>query len=489
MSDSIVLRKVYALDSNTGLFVSTGNILLSDGLGGTTWTNMISSLTVVGGPIIGFLPCTLSSVSSLGTSNTSTIAFMSSAFTNAICSLSVAIASQFPGQLTQAQLVSSMGGLSGLGYMSTSGVSNLISSAGANGQVNPSSVSTIANTLGTLGYVSSLSLLSTVAGLGTATYLSSPQLLSTVGGLGTFGYLSTAQLRSTVGGLGNSGYISTSQLVSTVSSLVGGGLSTVAFTSTVAGLGSAGYISSLQLLSTTGGLSGLGYISTGHLVSTTLSLSSQKANIRFDNTGSVTVIDSVNTFTNASQIIYVSTFYTSSLLFTGRQGTQINAAISGNSNLTFSTAVISLNSFSNFIDANSRVTIELYPTIAFSMLATGATAPAVLPMSTFLQYNNTNLLTTTTTTYVGVTNTYVFRSNATNVAYVLAEGSNIYSQPIRISVPPGTINGNYATSYTVMHYMPGGMNYTPYVNALHSNYLTPYYGSTGSIFVSIQNLV
>jgi hypothetical protein len=309
--------------------------------------------------------------------------------------------------------------------------------------------------------------------------------------MGTSSYVSSPSLASTVRGLGQVGYISTSQLVSTVSSLVGGGISTVAFTSTFAGLGTGGYISTLSLqssiLSTTAGLGTGGYVSTSQLVSTTQALSSQKANIRFDNTTSVTVIDSVNTFNTTTNVIYVSTFFTSSLFYSGNNRQQITAQNPVTHDIRFSTAAISLAPFSNFIDSNSRVTIDIFPQIAFSKLATGANNVAVLPISSFLQYSNTNILTTTVQNYLLVANTYMIQSNGGVITYT--DSSNFFNTPIRIAIPPGTIGNNYAQTYNLVHYMPSSLNNGLYQNALHNCNVTPYFGSTGSIFVSVQNIV
>jgi hypothetical protein len=484
MSNSIVLRKVYALDSNTNQFLSSGQVLLTNTLGGTTWTNILSTLIIAGGNTVGVLPCTISSVSTIGYVNTSTVLSFSSIFTPAICSMSTALATQLPGQITQANLVSSVAGLGTIGYISSSALQSTISSTQnalqssisstqAYSPPTASTMSTIATTLATYGYLSTAQLVSTVVGLGTSTYVSTPSLVSSVRGLGV------------------SGYISTPQLVSTVSSLVGGGISTVAFTSTFAGLGTGGYISTAtltsSLVSTVTGLGSASYVSSSQLISTTQALSSQKANIRFDNTTSVTVIDSVNTFNTTANVIYVSTFFTSSLYYSGNNRVQFTAQNPVTHDIKFSTAAISLAPFSSFIDSSSRVTIDIFPQIAFSKLATGANNVAVLPISSFLQYSNTNIYTTTVQNYVMVNNTYMIQSNGGVITYT--DSSNFFNSPIRIAIPPGTIGTNYTQTYNLVHYMPSSLNNGAYQNALHNCNVTPYFGSTGSIFVSVQNIV
>jgi hypothetical protein len=161
--------------------------------------------------------------------------------------------------------------------------------------------------------------------------------------------------------------------------------------------------------------------------------------------------------------------------------------------MEFSTALLKMDSFSSFIDHKSRVTIEVYPSISFTKLATSATAPAVLPISTLLKYGNTILNDTVTTNYLSVGNTRTMLE--TNV---FVDSSNMFNQPIRLSIPQGifaeldasgnTIK-NYSFPYTIYHYMPSSVNNGLLKNALHSNYITPYFGSTGSLFVTVQNSV
>jgi hypothetical protein len=117
-------------------------------------------------------------------------------------------------------------------------------------------------------------------------------------------------------------------------------------------------------------------------------------------------------------------------------------------------------------------------------LGTGATAVPVLPISSLLQYDTNYLHRTTVTSYIYPGNTRVARENG---AYI--DASNFYTTPIRIYVPPGIVNGNYDYNYSLIHYMPSSLNDGAYQNALHSNTVTPFFGSTGSIYVSVQNIV
>jgi len=483
MSDRIVLRKVFAVDSNSGLTMPAGNVLLTNSSGGTTWTSMLSTLVITGGDVVGNLPSTISSFSTLSYTNTIFMSNISTTFLAAICSLGAILDSKGPTDFSY--------NLGTLGYISAATLDARLSTL----QASPSTVSTLAPALSTLGFINlsslssfsqsqSLSTTSTVTSLGTLGYVSTLSLISTVAGLGTAGYISSLNtpisFQSTVSGLGNVGYISTSALSYSLNNL-----------------GMIGYISSSGLSSTVRGLGNSSYVSTGHLVSTTLALSSLKANIRFDNVTSITIIggENTNTFTSIGNLIYVSTFFQSSIAYSGaRPGTQIQGRVIDSVNMEFSTATIRFDAFSSFINENSRVTIEAYPTLAFTKLATGANGIAILPMSTLIKYGNSIINNTVTTSYVNVINTRTVLENGVGSI----DSSNIYNQPIRLSLPQGTIYSldefgapvrNYNQTYSLYHYMPSSINNGQFINGLHSNYITPYFGSTGSIFVTVQNSV
>ena len=472
MSDRIVLRRVYALDPDTGGFISTGNTLITDGRGGTAWSGVLDSLSTFGGPMVSFLPSTLSSFSSVTYVNTSTISFISTTYLASLCSLGGIIDAKTTGAISQ-QLVDS---------------------------------------LGSNGYISSLSLQSTVAGLGASKYVSSSWLESTVTGLGSLGYVSTitapVSFQSTVAGLGSSGYVSTSGLQTALQSTLSGlgssdYVSTSGLKTVIDGLGStSSYISTPSLQSTVAGLGASRYVSTSGLESTVKGLgsigylSSLALNIRYDNAGNVAIIGGSNTniFTNIGTIYYVSTFFQSSMTYSGPQpGTQLAGKLINNTKMEFSTATIRLDAFSSFTNSNSRITVEAFPTILFSKLGTGSAinTPLCFPISTLLKYGNDTLLYSTTTT------NYLFAANGMSVVSDPAsvngirfiDSSNAFQQPIRISVPKNTVL-NYESNYSLYHYTPEDtINYGAFQQGLHNNRFTPYYGSTGSIFVSIQNSV
>jgi hypothetical protein len=382
----------------------------------------------------------------------------------------------------QANLISTVRGLGSSGYVSSASLVSTTTGITNNQQTNL--ISTVAG-LGSLGYLSSLIVVSTVEGLGSSGYFSSLSMVSTVQGLASSGYFSTLSMVSTVEGLGSSGYLSSLSFVSTVQGLGSSGyLSSLSFVSTVQGLGSSGYLSSISFTSTVQGLGSSGYISTADLVSTTAALATTSGIIRFDRNGQVTVIGGSSVFENTELVIYVSTFFTSSLTYSGNTGRILGTLGQNERDMTFSTATISLAPFSNYINSNSRISLDIYPNFAFSKLGTGASSPVILPISSFLQYSNTQYLETNTTSFLYAGNTRILLENGIN-NYVNA--SNFYATPIKIQIPPNTVS-NYSMNYNLVHHMPNSVNSGQLQNALHSNILDVYFGTTGSIFISIQNI-
>jgi hypothetical protein len=150
--------------------------------------------------------------------------------------------------------------------------------------------------------------------------------------------------------------------------------------------------------------------------------------------------------------------------------------------MMFSTASINLGGFSNYINSNSLITIDVVPHILFSKLATGATGLAVLPISSFLQYGTSNLYNTTVNSHVNIFNSRVWLASDQYI-----DASNSFNNLIKLQIPRNTVTG-FAQPYNLVHYMPSSLNNAQYQNALHNCNITPYFGSTGSLFVSVQNL-
>jgi len=472
----IVLRRVYAVDPVTETRIPANRILITDNIGTAVWTDILSSITIAGGPILNSLPCTINTFSSQTYDIKSLLSSLSSVFLQSLCS----IGAQTAG--TSATIFTgNLGSILGPnnGYISTATLSTYVGQALSTLTQSPSTISTLIPSLSSFQYANSSTLSSltasidsannsTIVGLTKIGYINTPQLTSTVVGLGSIGYASTSlNFTSTVTGLGSIGYISTATLNKKFDTLGNWYVSTLSMASTVDGLSSFGYVTNINLSSAIG------------------SISTMKNSIRFDTVTNVTVIGGTNTFTNTTNLIYVSTFYQSSMIYSGaRSGLEIQGNMVTDNDMEFSTASIRLDALSSFIDAKSRITIDVFPTYAFTKLGTGATTPTMLYLSSMLKYGPTTLLrNTTTTSAVFAGTTRINHENNT-----ITDSSNIFNQPIRLSIPQGTII-NYQQPYTLYHYMPSSIQKNELQNALHSNVITPYFGPTGSIFVSVQNSV
>jgi hypothetical protein len=458
MSNAIVLNTVYAIDSNTGNFLSSGQILITNGLGGTNWLPFLSSLTQAGGNVLNNLPSSISTF----TQNTGQISSLSASLEATFSTLSSAITVSLPASYPQ-QITSSLSGLANLGYVNSAQLASTVVGV----QVTAPSLGGITSSIAGLsaassGYVSQAQLTSTTTA----------QAATSLSAVTSLGYvdmprLSTFTTQSNINILGSLGYVSTSYLSNVINNL-----------------GSLGYLSTFG----TGGAGGTvtTYVTTTNLTSSISSVIQMKNSIRFDNVTTVNTLgNTINNFYGASTIIYISTFLTSSITYSGPQpGVEITGLTPNTTDLLFSTAIINMGSYSTFIDSNSRISIDVFPNIAFSKLGTGATKVAVVPISTLLMYGNTTpLYNTTVTSFLYLGNTRVTFENGS-----VGNASNFFNNPIKMYIPPNTINGNYQYPYSLLHYLPqGAVNNGSQQNALHNNTLTPFFASTGSLFISVQN--
>ena len=430
---------------------------------------------------------------------------------------------------TTEDATSTVAGLGEAGYISTSGFLSSLQSTvrglGTTGYVSSQTFTSTLNStltstvlgLGTLGYVSTSFLnnafVSTNRGLGTLRYVSESYMIayvtnalansgttnstistsyldtalrSTNNGLGTFGYVSTSQLVSTTAFfIDPSRYVSTGALASTTAGIIAGQtgtLSNAALTSTVAGLGSANYVSTTglgtSLRSTVAGLATSQYISTASLQSTVaklLDIANVSTFITIDRAGNVNAYAPLTVVNNAGNIIYISTFLTSSVRYSGTNGTISGVVLpnpASGTDLIFSTGIVPFAAFSSFINASSRISLDIFPTFAFTELNSMATKSLVTPMSTFIQCGN-------------------FRISSTNTSWLIANSkttgfSNYFQQQIKLNFLGSDITPCYTSSYILYHHLPNGMtiNLDP---GLKASSITVQYGSTNSMFVSVQN--
>ena len=459
---------------------------LSSGIGYNLTGFLISSVlfsTVIGLGTVGYLssaviqPSLNSTIQGLGS-----LGFLSTGATQPSLNSTV----QGLGSLgflstgaTQPSLNSTIQGLGSLGFLSTSvGQVNLNSTVEGLGSLgflstslNQININSTVQGLGSLGFLSTVqpSLNSTIQGLGTFGFLSSissiqPTLNSTLQGLGTYGFISTSvgqvNLNSTIEGLGTFGFLSTAVMQSNLNS-------------TVQGLGTVGFLSSISsiqptLNSTLAGLTSLGYVSTSMLYSTSIGLANS---FYIVNTGQIYITGGTATIGNASNVIYLSSFLHSSITYSGNNGAFIASnAGTGSQPLYFSSANFKLDSFSSYITNKSLISIEAHPNILFSKIARPTDAAILIYMSSMLQ-DGVNFMST------NISQTAFYPTDTTN--------SNFFNQPIRITFPGNILT--YRNSYVLTHYLPNAVT-SNITQGLSNSNVTLAFGSTNSLFVSIQNL-
>lgn len=488
---------IFSVNPNTGRPYAKDSIQTADGQGTRGWSDIFQTIssqaTAYGvGDAIGYMPSTYLQLY-YGASTTSSIVATS------YSTLSTQIGQGgIPGSITSFQLQSTVSWVQTASrYISTGDLT--------------SSMTPFLN--GTLSFMSNIQ--STVIGLGSARYISSPTLLSTsvgvnnqtfstVTGLGSAGYISTLSLQSTIQNLSQASYISSSALVSTATGILypntspGGSLGVIVtgtsdppfinfntiitqyLTSTVyinqSNAASYGFVYGQDLPSTTVGLiSSLGtrgYVSTLTLLSTSAGIQAAKQNIFIDRTGATNITNSQVTISSVGAIIFLSSFVNSTITYQGQNGL-IAGTVTNDSNLSFSSINLRLDTVSSYITPSSLITMELYPTYQFDTLTTGAIASKAIPMSTFVQYGTTYLSTFHQTQVAGIT--------------AQAGYSNFYQQPIKISIPGTQVTGAYANPYVLNHVLPGGISYITNVG-FRTGGVNIFYASTNSYFLSVQNM-
>jgi hypothetical protein len=464
-TDLMILRTMFALDPDTNLPISTNFVVTTDGIGGLTWMSPFTNLSTAGLGV-GYLPSTIDELRS----NVSSLSTLVSSIVVGLSSLSTVLGQSYISSgIYSPQLTSTTVGLGSIGYVSTGHLRSTVEGLGTSYYVSTLSLmSTVSWFIDPLRFVSTGALVSTTAGI-----LPLQQLTSSVKGLGSAGYISTGGLVSSVQGLGTAGYISTGSLVSTVAAL---GTTLV---STVNSLGSQGYVSTSQLTSTVAWFQDASrYISTGNLISTVAGISTnQTATFYIDNGNEFTILGGTVIVSSVNTIAYLSTFLLSSVTYQGVNGSitpTVYPDPTTGRNLFFSSATIPFDRFSSFILSNTRLNLDLYPNFVFPRLNTGASGYSFFPMSTFLAYGTGYLYSQVATSYV--------------YAGTQAAGfGNPYQQPIQLQIPGSLIANTFGAQYRIVHNLPDSVtsNLTPgFVNGA----MEVRYGSTNSVFLSIQNL-
>jgi len=467
-TEMLILRTLFALDPDTNMPISTNFVVTTDGIGGLVWLNPFTNLSTAGTGI-GYLPSTIDSL----TSNVSSLSTIVSTLQLGLSSLSTVLGQAYISSgVYTSQLTSTVEGLATVNYISTSQLTSTVQGLGSASYVSSSQlVSTVSWFQDPSRYVSTGALISTTAGL-----IGFGQVVSSVVGLGTAGYVSSLSLESsmtsTVSGL------STTIFSTFYSTLVPQFITPLQLTSSISSLATLGYLSTSQLTSTVAWLTDPSqYVSSGNLISSIAALSTSLQNTYYiDNGGDFNILGGTVIVSSAQSVVFLSTFVLSSLTYQGTNGVitpvRYPDATTGN-HMLFSSATISFDTFSSFITARSRVNLELYPTIVFPRLNTGASAYSLIAMSTLIAYSNTYLPT--------VASSWVYAGTQT-VGF-----GNVFQQPIHLQVPGLLLQSNFTSPYRIVHNLVSSVTSNLAPGFVNTD-IELQFGSTNSVFLSIQNL-
>jgi len=408
------------------------------------------------------------------------------------------------------------------GLVSTANLTNLVSTANIANLVSTANLANIVSTANLARLVSTANLIDLVStanliGLISTSYFDS-QITSSLRGLGTFGYLSSlltqelstgvlqvssirfmdstrtapnagtisllnvssGQLLFNGGYTGSGGGAGVSQLVAgtgiTLNPPVGTGAVTLTvnsslvdspLTSTVNGLGTVGYISSSQLQS---------------------SVTALKQSFFVVNANTIYLQGSGNSLTVSSlgNIVYLSSFLQSSITYRGSNGTIAPQWTVGSQAISFTTANLQLDSFSTLITSNAIVNIEVLGNFMFSPLALPQT-PVPIYMSSFVKSGitgNANYLSSQ------MFQTMFFPTNYNSgiPGGLYGNISNYFAPKIKMSIPGSVVQNFYPNAPLVLgHYLPNAVTLTTTQGFVNSN-ATVFFGSTNSVFISVQNM-
>ena len=428
------------------------------------------------------------------------------------------------------------------GLISTANLTDLISTANLNGLVNSADLTGLISTANLTDLISTANLTGLIS-----TSFFDTQITSSLIGLGNLGFLSSYNTRNvstgtvqassitfidinvspSVGaGLPSLLYASSGKLMfngafatgvgaaAGVSQLIAGngisltpqiGTGTVTLTATIAnmvglistpnvadivstanlnGLVSTNFFDS-QITSSLTGLGTAGYISSTQLQSTVVAL---KQSFFVVNTDSLYLIGSGNTLVVSSlrELVYLSSFIQSTVTYKGSNGNIAPQWTAGTQPISFTTANLQLDSFSTLITSRATVTIEVLGNFAFSPLGLPV-SPVPIYMSSFVQSGasgNSNYLSSQ------MFQTMFFPSNYNSgIAGGLYGGiSNYFSPSIKMSIPGSVIQSFYRNAPLVLgHYLPNAVTLATTQGFLNSN-ATVFFGSTNSVFISVQNV-
>ena len=437
------------------------------------------------------------------------------------------------------------------GLISTANLTDLISTANLNGLVNTANLTGLISTANLTGLISTANLTDLIStanltGLISTSFFDT-QITSSLIGLGNLGFLSSYNTRNvstgtvqassitfidinvppSVGaGLPSLLYASSGKLMfngafatgvgaaAGVSQLIAGngisltpeiGTGTVTLTATIAnmvglistpnvanivstanlnGLVSTSFFDS-QITSSLNGLGTAGYISSTQLQSTVVAL---KQSFFVVNTDSLYLIGSGNTLVVSSlrELVYLSSFIQSTVTYKGSNGNIAPQWTAGTQPISFTTANLQLDSFSTLITSRATVTIEVLGNFAFSPLGL-AQSPVPIYMSSFVQsgaQGNSNYLSSQMFQNMFFPSNY----NSGTAGGLYGGISNYFSPSIKMSIPGSVIQSFYRNAPLVLgHYLPNAVTLATTQGFLNSN-ATVFFGSTNSVFISVQNV-
>jgi hypothetical protein len=301
-TDSIVLRRILALNPLTNGRISANTVLVTGSKGVGSFQDTVGFLSTLGVP---------TSIKSLGQIYNSTILVAGTNITFSSNANQITI--NGGSGIAATDLTSTTMGLGTLGYLSTT---QLVSTIVNLGQIYNSTILVAGTNITFSSNVNQITINGEAGGGGG---IAATDLTSTTMGLGTLGYLSTTQLASTIVNLGQI-YNSTILVAGTNITFNsnaneitinsegggGGGLSVTDLTSTTIGLATLGYLSSFNTISSLNISSGSIYAS--FVSSQNITASSIRAN-RFVGDGSlitnITAVGIVLTVTNSGASAYV----------------------------------------------------------------------------------------------------------------------------------------------------------------------------------------
>ena len=433
------------------------------------------------------------------------------------------------------------------GLISTANVSGVISTANLNGVISTANLNGVISTANLSGLISSQNLVDLISsanlnglvstanfsGLMSTTFFDS-QITSTLAGLGTAGYLSSilvsalstgtvntssitfidstttppnagqiSQLNVSSGTLlfngayatGSGAAVGVSQILPGSGITVNPGVGTGAVTvnANLVNLVSTANLSQListnfydsQNASTVNGLGTAGYISSSQLQSSVVALK-QSFFVVNGNTLYIQGSGNAITISSLASVVYLSSFLQSTVTYKGSNGNIAPKWSVGTQPISFTTANLQLDSFSSLITSNAIVNIEVLGNFMFSPLALPQT-PVPIYMSSFVQSGasgNSNYLSS----QMFQTMFFPTQYNSGVAGGLYGGLSNYISPTIKLSLPGSVVQGFYPNTPIVLgHYLPNAVTLNLTQGFLNSN-ATVFFGSTNSVFVSVQNM-